>query len=162
MAHVNGYGVQVPISLRGHHCALSTDEEERDTYTTQEISFYGNVFIPEDSADDRGDWGPKMYACAGSQVQTACGGSPDTFGPLRACGGSPRCAVAFTGACRTIETEGSNACEKPDGFGYAKCVSQPVTSGGWPAGSYEEVITVYLTDESFKSQYPGCVPMASP
>jgi hypothetical protein len=158
MAHVNGYGIQVPISLRGHHSALKTDENERATFASQEISYYGNVFVPEGDADDLGDWGPRMYACAGDHVQLSCGGSSATFGPLRACGGSPTCGVSFIGACRALSDDGLNACEKKEGFGFAKCLPYGKGKGGWPSGSYEEVITVYLKEDSFESLYPGCTP----
>lgn len=161
LAHANGFGIEVPISLRGAHPALSSTPNERGAYSRQEVSFFGNVFQPADKIDDIGDIGPRLYSCGGLDLQEECGGSDASFRPTRACGTAEECSLAFIGACKDLTVDKADTCEKESPNGYEKChTTAKDAAGKWPKGSaYAEVITVYLTDSDFSSLYTDCVPI---
>jgi hypothetical protein len=161
LAHANGFGIEVPISLRGDHPALSTTPGERGAYSRQEVSFFGNVFQPTDKVDELGDVGPRLYACGGYDLQEECGGSADSFRPTRACGTAEECSLAFAGACKDLTAGGADVCANESAAGYAKChTAAKDAAGKWPKGAaYNEVITAYLTNSDFSSLYSDCVPI---
>jgi hypothetical protein len=161
LAHANGFGIEVPISLRGNHPALGTTGGERGAYSRQEVSFFGNVFQPTDKVDELGDVGPRLYSCGGFDLQEECGGSDATFKPTRACGTAEECGLAFAGACKDLTSLSADVCANESADGYAKCHSAAKDEAGrWPKGAaYNEVITVYLTNSDFNSLYSDCVPM---
>jgi hypothetical protein len=81
LAHVNGVGAHVPISLRGDHPALQPTIKEVANYQAEEGAFYGNLFGEEPYAascvGDHGISSPdlKDRVCATEVVgsKTACG-----------------------------------------------------------------------------------------
>lgn len=157
LAHVNGYGVSVPLSVRGQNPVLGTTVVERSAYMKQELSFYGNVFVPTDKVDDIGDIGHRMYACGGAALVAECGTGTSAFAPSRTCGTNTNCEVKFTGPCN--EPNGTHyACEKPEGEGYTKCHAEQSTAvNKWSKGTaYAEIITVYLMPAEFEAMYPTC------
>jgi hypothetical protein len=162
LAHVNGYGIQVPISVRGNHSSLTADSGERNAYQLQEVSFFGDLFTTD---DQNGDGSPDslMFACGGQSVQTACGGSQESFRPARSCASADDCAIQFVGACRDISGANAHVCGSVLTDGYSKCHTSAQSSGGfWPYGQvYNEVITVYMSQTDFNSFYTGCVPLAN-
>jgi hypothetical protein len=66
LAHVNGLGVSVAISLRGDHPALAPTIDELAHYTDQEAAFYGNLFIDQDPGTGTID---HAFACTGWALQ---------------------------------------------------------------------------------------------
>jgi hypothetical protein len=160
LAHVNGYGIEVPISLRGLHHALRASEEEKATFTVQEAAFFGNVFDASEGEDDLGD--PAFYSCGGSKLLTQCNGDLSSYRPQRSCADRMDCALKFAGTCKAPKTHVGNACQTSLSTGFRDC--RPVLSdksGHYPKGTpkYEEVITVWLQPESFNDLYHGCAPL---
>ncbi|WP_437314498.1 hypothetical protein [Sorangium sp. So ce385] len=153
LAHVNGYGIEVPISLRGEHAALGTTTTERAQYSAQEAAFYGNLF---GSGPDHG-----MYACAGAAVEAQCGGNPSAEVPWRSCGASEGCALSFAGPCRDLAQPELQTCENTSADFVEDCYTEASGPDGWSGGlfKYPEVITVYLTRDDFNALYPGCAPL---
>jgi hypothetical protein len=158
LAHVNGYGIEVPISLRGLHHALRASKEEKATFTAQEAAFFGNVFDAGD--DELGD--PAFYSCAGANLMTQCNGEPSSYRPQRSCADEMNCALKFAGICKAPKSHAGNACQTSLSTGFRDC--RPALSdkfGHFPKGTprYEEVITVWLRPESFNILYHGCAPL---
>lgn len=186
LAHVNGHGVEVPISMRGSHSALYASDAEKAAFTMQEAAFFGNVFavhpgddlldididIDIDIGDDDDD-GPstdpgtavplKSYACGGEQLRTQCTGS-GSLRPQRSCGENEPCALVFPGVCKAPSGQSGNACKSTSpGGGFMDCHSTLTNaSGQWGSNSqeYEEIITVYLQPSDFNSLYLTCTPVA--
>lgn len=160
LAHVNGYGIQVPISVRGTHPELTVTQSERDSYGLQEISFFGDIF----AANDDDEASLPIYACGGSSVQTACGGDAASFRPARSCASADDCEIQFLGACHDLSSASADVCGNVLVDGYSSCHTAPKGPFGlWPYGViYNEVITVYLAPTDFSSFYTSCVPLAAP
>jgi hypothetical protein len=153
LAHVNGYGVGVPISLRGAHPALLASEAEKAEYSVQEAAFYGNVFEADINAE------AQFYSCAGSGLRDQCGAEPEAFRPQRSCVDALSCALAFSGICKDPVIRAGNSCKAATATGYADCLdAQSDNAGKFPSGAidYKEVITVYLRPAEFNSFYVGC------
>lgn len=169
LAHVNGYGVQVPISIRGNHPALTADNDERSYYGVQEVSFFGDLFAnnndddDDDDDDDGGEPAIPVYACGGSTIQTACGSSGASFRPARSCASGDDCAIQFLGACHDISSTHADVCGSVLSDGYSKCHTTVKSSFGlWPNGKiYNEVITVYMAPTDFNTFYTGCALLAT-
>lgn len=171
LAHVNGYGVEVPISLRGFHPALRASKEEKATFTVQEAAFFGNVFeVGEGKGEGKGKGkgegegeldDPAFYSCAGAKLVTQCNG-PGAYRPQRSCADRTDCALKFAGVCKAPSSHAWSACRTSLSTGFLDC--RPVMSdkyGFYPKGtpSYMEVITVWLKPESFNDLYHGCAPL---
>ncbi|WP_437808739.1 hypothetical protein [Sorangium sp. So ce1078] len=153
LAHVNGYGAEVPISLRGEHEALETTSAERAQLDVQEAAFYGNLF---GSGPDQG-----MYACAGSTVQAQCGASSSSYVPWRSCSAGEGCGLSFAGPCRDVAHPELQACENTSADFVEDCFAEASGPDGWSGDQfkYPEVITVYLTRGDFNTLYGGCTPL---
>ncbi|AUX47203.1 uncharacterized protein SOCE26_087150 [Sorangium cellulosum] len=160
LAHVNGYGVEVAISLRGRHPALGTDSVERTAYQEEEVSFFGNVFQPVDRRDELGDIGSRMYSCGGALLQLSCSGSEGAFVPERTCASKEDCSIQFLGPCRDLMSSGTSVCKSVSLDGYARCQAPArLTARKATETSYNEVITVFLGRPDFSSFYPLCTPL---
>ncbi|WP_437721752.1 hypothetical protein [Sorangium sp. So ce861] len=153
LAHVNGYGVEVPISLRGEHAALETTTTERAQFNAQEAAFYGNLF---GSGADQG-----MYACAGAAVEAQCGATPSAEVPWRSCGAGEGCELSFAAPCRDVAHPEQQACENTSADFVEDCFPEASGPDGWSGDlvKYPEVITVYLERDDFNALYPGCAPL---
>jgi hypothetical protein len=163
LAHVNGYGVQVSISVRGGHPSLTADMAEHTTYGVQEVSFFGDIFgsdeVEEDDADGPAPAALPLYACGGNGVQASCGSDPATFRPARSCATPEDCQIQFIGACHDTSGAGAHVCGTVLSNGYSKCHTTKKTSGSWQYGqTYSEVITVYMAPSDFNAFYTGCAP----
>lgn len=177
LAHANGYGMEVPISLRGFHPALQTSEEEVDQFSVEEATYYGNIFVTgssnivttyqgdDDDDDDGGgatttyDAGAAMYACAGTTLSAQCGSSAETFRPQRSCGANSMCALQLVGKCADAPGPSPHACKHRLWGLNASCHGELSSNNGkWPTGSpaHVEAITVYLRPEHWSQLYVGC------
>jgi hypothetical protein len=157
-ARVNASNVPLPISIRGSHPALATDEAERAGWSLQEGAFYGDFFT-----DDELDWN----ACRGDdQAAGETGGlverdcaEPCTPGEILDGGvvceaGMTRCGFNYAGDCGEISEH--HACRDFDEKGafYKRCLDEPgyknkpngnsVYKPSSGASSYKHVITVYV------------------
>jgi hypothetical protein len=153
LAHVNGYGIQVPISLRGSHPALYASEAEKDEFKVQETAFFGNVFVADPNADNT------FYSCGGYGIGFLCGGTADALRPQRSCADAASCGLLFPGMCKNPMTKQGNSCRVSSYSGYLEChegVSD--AQGHFPAGDsfYNEVITVYLRPQEWNQLYTSC------
>jgi hypothetical protein len=90
-AHINHFGVSIPISVRGSHPALDTlTPEEIDQFTLHEGGFFGNLF--------RRDIG--LFACASGEPLNEF-----PVGEFRVCtqpigdGEATRCGFRYVGQC---------------------------------------------------------------
>ncbi len=137
LAHVNAFGVKVPISVRGPHPAINEiSKEEQEEFPVEEAAFYGNLF---QNMNDK-------YVCAGSHEKTS-----SEYLQLRVCSEVPgpnnltKCEFFSMGSCGPADKKTSNqtsiACNGKDntnGF-FTSCHAGDKT--------YEEVITIYLKKE---------------
>ena len=148
LAHVNYYGVSVPISLRGQHPALATTLVEQQEYSTQEGAFYGNVFADRDS-DGSADL--VMYACHGKAASES-----SDYLLERVCSepsglddGRTVCGFVDMGACHTMDVA-SQPCSRHsvDGEVFYPCTTSTTDTQcnkrKGSAESFDEVITVYV------------------
>lgn len=119
LAHVNAFGVSVPISVRAHHVVTSTPQERRD-YPVYEGTFFGQLF------DGETMW---AYACQGSLAEAALEHSYDR--ELRRCtDATDECAIVTVGRCRDV------CRERSQDEGWTEC---------WADGvRYDDAISVYL------------------
>jgi hypothetical protein len=167
LAHVNGYGVQVPISLRGNHPALTADTGERTSYGVQEVSFFGDLFGSDEAEEEDADGDSSavvpMYACGGQSQQVACGSSGANFWPARSCANAADCEIQFLGACHDMSSAKAHVCGSVLADGYSKCHTAAKSSFGfWPYGQvYSEVVTVYMAPSDFNAFYTSCSPLAA-
>ncbi|WP_438024470.1 hypothetical protein [Sorangium sp. So ce233] len=160
LAHVNGYGVEVAISLRGRHPALATDSAERRAYQQEEISFFGNVFQPLGERDELGDIGSRMYSCGGALLQMSCADDESAFVPERTCASKADCSLKFLGPCRDLTSLRTSVCKDVSLEGYGRCQAPTsVPSGKATPTPYNEVITVFLQRPDFTAFYPLCTPL---
>jgi hypothetical protein len=119
LAHVNAFGVSVPISLRDRGSLLSSPEE-RIQYSVYEGTFFGQVF-------EDGEF--KTYSCQGSVSTAALEHSENRA--LRVCTDSTgECGIVPVGRCLDV-------CEQrhPD-EGWVNCWAEGVR--------YPETVSVYL------------------
>ncbi|WP_437722719.1 hypothetical protein [Sorangium sp. So ce861] len=160
LAHVNGYGVEVAISLRGRHPALAADSAERRAYQQEEISFFGNVFQPLGKRDELGDIGSRMYACGGALLQLSCADNETGFAPERTCASRDDCSLKFLGSCRDLTDLKDSVCKNASLEGYERCEATVTTPGGKSMKTpYDEVVTVFLQRPDFSAFYPLCTPL---
>lgn len=153
LAHVNGYGVGVPISLRGANAALNATEAEKAEYSVQEAAFYGNVFDADPAAE------AQFYSCAGSGLRNQCSVETDSLRPQRSCVDTLSCSLVFSGACKDPVAKLGNSCRTATATGYADCYDEQTdVLGKFPgtAVEYKEIITVYLRPAEFNTFYVGC------
>lgn len=114
-AHVNHFGVSVPISVRGNHPALHPlAPEEAERFTLYEGGFFGNVFAPAVG----------LFACASGEPLEEF-----PVGALRVCTRPDPAATAETSVC---------------GFGRAGRCPEPGAPVATPAGTFDEVVAVFL------------------
>ena len=124
LAHVNAFGVEVPISVRlGNNS--DTEQGEVPRYKRHEGAFYGDLFAPT----------PTVYACIGepvSDLDVPYGTHDLTLGDrlLRRCtdealagSGQTMCGFTFAGAC-------SDVCDQVSASNYASCWSSPDRTDG--------------------------------
>ena len=119
LAHVNAFGMPIPISLRSVR-ALSATEQEREDYPVYEGTFFGQIF--EGSMT-------RAYTCQGSAAEAALAHSEDRA--LRVCtNGTDQCGILSAGRCRDV-------CEtRTVDMGWSDC---------WAEGKrYERTVSVYL------------------
>jgi hypothetical protein len=155
LAHVNAYGVSVPISIRASHPNITTSPFELEAYGVQEGAFWGNLFVPEGQPQLR-------FSCIGTgrlQGQRGGGGpgpgggggdgdgdngpdvDPDSWLAKRACSSwdtESVCGFELAGPC--YEGGTPDACEaasSADGW-YVGCSDQNDPT------NWNQVITVYL------------------
>ncbi|AUX46033.1 uncharacterized protein SOCE26_075360 [Sorangium cellulosum] len=170
LAHVNGYGAQVLISLRGEHAALEATSTERAQFDVQEAAFYGNLFDSgSDDDDDDGDDGDGddggtargLYACAGATVQAQCGATSMSYMPRRSCSTNGGCALSFAGPCRDEARPARQACENTSAEFVEDCFAKARGSDDESDDrlKYPEVITVYLNRDDFNTLYADCAPL---
>ncbi|WP_437966205.1 hypothetical protein WMF04_42430 [Sorangium sp. So ce260] len=160
LAHVNGYGVEVAISLRGRHPALATDSAERRSYQQEEISFFGNVFQPLGMRDELGDIGSRMYSCGGALLQLSCAGNETAFVPERTCASRSDCSLNFLGPCRDLTDLKTSVCKDASLEGYERCQATASNLAGKSTTTrYDEIVTVFLQQPDFSSFYPLCTPL---
>lgn len=118
LAHVNAFGVSVPISLRSAG-TIEASIPEMIEYPVYEATFFGDVFGSE----------LRTFACTGSSPSIATSLSADRS--LRVCSDdTPECAIESVGACRDV-------CEYLiPGYGWTDC---------WADGvMYTETMSTYL------------------
>ena len=111
LAHINAYGVSVPISLRGGE--LTADQSEEDLYGLHEAAFYGTLLSGT----------PRMYVCSATDATTARAVSSDRS--WRVCsevqrGQMSKCnswgsMFIVTGACDQV------CSQYTDGVGWSQC-----------------------------------------
>lgn len=94
MAHVNGMGVPVPISLRGTHPSLAqVPRLEAARFSAHDATFFGNFFVPGEPADAGACLGDAWLHGRNLELST-------DYLEYRLCGGpSQRCSVHVTGYC---------------------------------------------------------------
>jgi hypothetical protein len=140
IARVNAYGIEVSISLRGRHPALTPSATEAETYTLEEGAFYGDIFTPE---NEPLEW----TACRGAaQAAGEEGGliERDCTEPIG--DGTTRCGFKFAGDCSDYASDDSTpyACRRDDRGYYEQCHTL-AGDGRWPLGTLRtEVITVFV------------------
>lgn len=147
LAHVNAYGEEVHISLRGAHPALTTSLVEAAEYSIEEMSFYGDIFTPG---------GEAMFACAGKGLQVAHPEDPDEYQAKRSCEEDEPCAITIAGPCYDLTPSAMDACEGGSGDWYTGCHASATKRGtAWSDGDepFAEVITVSLHPDDFEDFY---------
>ncbi|MCG8425406.1 MAG: hypothetical protein MJE77_46595 [Proteobacteria bacterium] len=120
LAHVNVFGVTVPISLRDYR-TLDTSADEKAGYESHEATFFGNLFSAS----------PAMYVCSGdSDMSTGDGELRQCSVLSDASSVQTRCGFTLVGSCRDVcdsEIEGSyrNCWDSParDGLFFAETMS---------------------------------------
>jgi hypothetical protein len=134
LAHVNAYGVSVPISVR-NPISIGADDVEQEAFPILEGAFFGEALSPE----------PKYFACTGERDTLAKTLSESR--DLRACTDStPDCRIAVVGRCFEV-------CETYDpGLGWSDC---------WADGvRYAGTTTVYLQTTAGRLGCDGAEPCA--
>lgn len=132
IAHVNAYGVSVPISVRSHG-VLGADSEEMSQFPVYEGTFFGDVFGAE----------LKTYACLGELPEIAMQHSSSRS--LRICADlTGDCEVISVGRCQDV-------CDTyHPRYGWQSC---------WAEGAlYTETISVYLRDDTNDGLNRWCGP----
>jgi hypothetical protein len=131
LAHVNAFGVSVPISLRASQ-VLPTTPGERQQYSVYEGTFFGQVFD--------GD-AIKTYSCQGSAATAALEHSDDRA--MRVCtDAASQCAIESVGRCRDV-------CEqRREDEGWVNCRAHGVL--------YPETISVYLFADNADGMNQHC------
>ena len=149
LAHANGYGLAVTISLRGGHPGLRWDESIAAEFDLQEAAFYGNVF--EVSGDIASPDQP-LYACAGRALiafddDPAHEESSLDYLQKRICGAGD-CGLTHTGPCVYPPFMSESVCGEDAGWDgyYANCEGEN-RADPTALPVYPEVITTYLVDE---------------
>lgn len=135
LAHANGNGTPVEISLRGGHAAFDAPADA--AFTQQEAAFYGNVFERQ------------LFACIGTgspSLPTA--GAAKLFLEGRVCGQVyGGCGLVGTGYCQQASVLAACKQAAPAGGGFADCHTDPMLDDiGLERTSpvIHEVVTVYL------------------
>jgi hypothetical protein len=139
LAHVNAFGVSVPLSVRSGALA-EAGEDESAVYFYGDGAFYGNLYLAT----------PKKYACEiranefrdDSTGSIATASSP--YSSRRICAnrdGAAECDMQFTGycdqVCATIERDGNQ-------WRFSDCL-------GADGRRYHQAVTVWLEGERAES-----------
>ncbi len=132
LAHVNGLGIEVSISLRGPALQLAPSAEEAADYIEQEAGFFGNLFVDQDYAvDSTGKLPPlkNIYACAGWHWDDPA----QTTNTERICGRP----TAIGSGCDGIRVVGYCGARLPgSGSGQGRvCATQLTDAGGTLSGT---------------------------
>jgi hypothetical protein len=133
LAHVNAFGVSVPISIRGELGVLKAGQGEGEAFPFQEAAFFGDLFSPT----------PRMHGCLGWDGRGVYGDSSSYLND-RACvngvaeGETSACGFVNVGACEV-------ACENHNrtGTGPFDEVWEDCHAGSKDS-KYPFVVTVYL------------------
>lgn len=140
LAHVNAFGVKVPISVRGAHPQINQiSKEEQTEFPVEEAAFYGNLF---QNMNDK-------YVCTGNHEK-----EQSEYLPLRVCSevtgpeNVTKCEFFSMGYCGPADKINSNQTK-------AACDGKDTKNGFFTnchAGDkiYQEVITIYLKKEKEK------------
>jgi hypothetical protein len=141
LTHINAFGLQIPLSVRGPHVALRPlAASEAQQFAYEEGAFWVTAAT--------GEW----YACYGKATLKQCGQALASASiQWRVCStamGGVNCGrIRSVGPCRDFTGAGQAACERrgPDGA-YEACHDRLGTSGVWPTGSpaTTEVMTSYV------------------
>jgi hypothetical protein len=131
LAHVNAFGMPIPISLRAYRVLSATDEERRD-YPVYEGTFFGQIF--EDGMT-------RAYSCQGSATEAAMAHSEDRA--MRVCtNGTDDCGIISAGRCRDV-------CEtRTDDMGWSNCRAE--------SKRYERTVSVYLFADDAHGRNQRC------
>jgi hypothetical protein len=149
LAHANGYGIEVTISLRGAHRGLAWDQAIAQEFTLQEAAFYGNVFQVASSEL------PPLYACSGRAL-IAWDEDPEhhesslDYLQRRICGTGGPCGLDYSGPCVYPPVMQASTCARDAGWEdyYGDCEGESYeTYDPQQIPVYSEVITTYLVDE---------------
>jgi hypothetical protein len=136
LAHVNAFGVSVPISVRTPGTEIATSQFEIAEYDVQEGAFWGNLFV-EDGQE------VEMNSCSGhAMVEGDLEHDPNSWLSKRQCAAwdTTHCGFDLTGTCSASEWSGG-ACQNE--LGAAGILTR--CSDDWEgAPVYEEVVTIYL------------------
>jgi hypothetical protein len=139
LAHVNAFGVSVPLSVRSNQLA-EAGEDESAVYFYGDGAFYGNLYLGS----------PKKYACEirANRFYDASTGSITTaaspYSARRICAdraGAAQCEMVFTGycdqVCGAIERDGNQ-------WRFSECL-------GADGNRYHHAVTVWLEGERAES-----------
>ena len=139
LAHVNAFGVSVPLSVRSYELA-EAGEDESAAYFYGDGAFYGSLFLDS----------PKKYACeirANHFYDPRTGSlatATSSYADERICAnrdGAAECGMVFTGycdqVCDTIERDGNQ-------WRFSNCL-------GADGRRYEHAVTVWLEGERAES-----------
>lgn len=149
LAHVNDFGVHVPISVRRYGID-DTTQDERTRYNKYEGTFYGNLFSSSQL----------IYACMGDPAPNFLVAYPNhdtTQGdrllrrctdPTAADPGQTECGFTYVGQC-------SNVCDTETGGSYSNCWSNANHSGS----RYAETMSAWLLQyDDVESVWPDLYP----
>jgi hypothetical protein len=153
LAHLNGLGETVSISVRGANPGISPiGTLEAQQYSWQEAGFWGEIRNPDVLADDGSGTtkGHQFFACYGAALEQLCV-NPAEAVRKRICaqpGAVPNCKVTVVGPCGDFDGRHKYSCGRdlaPNGF--TDCHREPsIGVGVWRAPTVisREVITTYL------------------
>ena len=141
LAHVNAYGISVPVSARRHGLD-DTTEDERSRFSRFEGAFFGRLF----------DEDPVMYACGGAPAPDFSVAYPDhdkSDRLIRRCtdvedpsSAATLCGFTNVGSCSDVcdtEVGGSyRDCQGPDGNTYGETMNTWLLSGDDPNSAWPE------------------------
>lgn len=129
LAHTNPRGENVGISLRGAHEELTASKGEKEKYSFEEGSFYGQLFSEE----------IELFACVSDETMVQPLGAEGLFS--RQCSRGD-CGATFMGQCGSKVIAACATDEVP----YKDCNTELVDTGN--NRHYNEVVTVFLTPAS--------------
>ena len=158
LAHVNAFGVQVAVSLRADHPALSQlSQAEAQQFPYFEGAFYGDFGVVGDDSSVE-----NMYACYGKDLYSACEqkhpGQGDAYAVhtlhQRVCAHGGCDNFYVVGPCLNYDRTGRYACSTLNGTSVTDChIVSSSKPGQWNgATAYQEVVSSYLENIECVSQ----------